>query len=636
MGEQEKSGLRSYQKAGAEFLASRRGAILADEQGTGKTIQTIAAMNLLNIRRALIVCPATLKLNWRDELATWLTTRASVGVAEGGSWPKADIVIVNYDILDRHQAHINNTWPALIADEAHYIKNRESKRTKMVLTIPAERKWLLTGTPILNRPKEIWTLLRCIDPRQWPRFRDFVLRYCGAHRDRYGRWNIDGASNTAELAERLKPYMIRRLKRDVLTELPEKIRQTILLPANREIRDALKVEHENAAVLMQDGVKAAAMGDLAKARRFLGLAKVGPAVAHIKDILEQEPKVVVFAHHKEVIARILELVGVKAVSITGDTPMKARHQAVQAFQNDPAVRVFVGNLQAAGVGLTLTAASVAVMVEQDWVPGVMAQAEDRIHRIGQDRGVVVQYICFDGSLDARMAKSVARKEKIISAVVQPNEGNITMSLESILERIAVAMEKQTEQYDAMLNRIGTQERLVSNVTAQAAETMKAAGAATTAEMTVPATDWDPLKEKVMNRYTAEKRAAMEALANKVGLPFDAKMTGQQLHQLLLDRLSEPTTEAPAPQEAPAAPQEAPAAEESFDFGDSAPAPEEPKKYKIEEVRAALFGYCKSIGAKDSGPGIALIKEATGKAALAEVNPAEFHKIMDAIEAKKGF
>jgi len=128
---------------------------------------------------------------------------------------------------------------------------------------------------------------------------------------------------------------------------------------------------------------------------------------------------------------------------------------------------------------------------------------------------------------------------------------------------------------------------------------------------------------------------MEALANKVGLPFDAKMTGQQLHQLLLDRLSEPTTEAPAPQEAPAAP-EAPAPEESFDFGDSAPTAEEPKKYKIEEVRAALFGYCKSIGAKDSGPGIALIKEATGKAALAEVNPAEFHKIMDAIEAKKGF
>lgn len=207
-----------------------------------------------------------------------------------------------------------------------------------------------------------------------------------------------------------------------------------------------------------------------------------------------------------------------------------------------------------------------------------------------------------------------------------------MSLESILERIAVALEKQTEQYDAMLNRIGTQERLVSNVTAQAAETMKAAGAATPAEMTVPATDWDPLKEKVMNRYTAEKRATMEALANKVGLPFDAKMTGQQLHQLLLDRLSEPTTEAPAPQEAP----EAPAPEESFDFGDSAPAAEEPKKYKIEEVRAALFGYCKSIGAKDSGPGIALIKEATGKAALAEVNPAEFHKIMDAIEAKKGF
>ena len=121
--------LKPYQAVGSRFLAGSRGAILADEMGLGKTVQAISALNELGVKRALIVCPASLKLNWRDELATWLTTGASVGVAEGTSWPLADIVIVNYDILDRHAVALGHTWPALIADEAHYIKNRESKRT---------------------------------------------------------------------------------------------------------------------------------------------------------------------------------------------------------------------------------------------------------------------------------------------------------------------------------------------------------------------------------------------------------------------------------------------------------------------------------------------------------------------------
>lgn len=230
---------------------------------------------------------------------------------------------------------------------------------------------------------------------------------------------MEGAANLNELAEKLQPYMLRRLKGDVLTELPAKTRQTIIFPAtSRDVRDAIAVEREMESLSMS-GASVAQLADLARARKTLGMAKVPAALEHIQNVLESEPKVVVFAHHRDVISAILTRAGVKAVSITGDTSSKARHAAVEAFQNDPEVRLFVGNLQAAGVGLTLTAASVAIFVEQDWTPGVLFQAEDRIHRIGQSRPVLIQYLVFDGSLDARMSKSLARKEKIIQEAIKP-------------------------------------------------------------------------------------------------------------------------------------------------------------------------------------------------------------------------
>lgn len=621
--------LLPYQLAGVRFCASRPGVLLADEMGLGKTVQAICALNALQAKKALIICTASLKLNWRDELATWLTTGASIGVACGKKWPDADIVIINYDILVRYPDKLRYPWPVVVLDEAHNIRNRTTQRAKEVLKIPARRRLLLTGTPLLNRPKEAWMLLRYIDPPKWNAYRSFVMRYCAPWRDRWGRWHEDGAANLDELAEKLKPYMIRRLKADVLTELPAKTRQTLLFPVtSRDVRDAITVERE--LELADPALKGAQLADLARARKTLGMAKVPAAVDHILDVLESERKVVVFAHHREVIAALLSKAGVKAVSITGDTSMKARNEAVHAFQNDPEVRLFVGNLQAAGVGLTLTAASVAIFVEQDWTPGVLLQAEDRIHRIGQDRPVLIQYLVFDGSLDARMVKSLARKERIIQEAIKPtDQGAVEMTIESILERIAVAMERTaaaTEE-NTRLNDKWTSyllnEKMAEKEPTTSGETEAPSEATASAA-------WDPYTAPIQGKYGKDKREVLEAEAKKHGVAFTEKTTGAQLHEAVMAAHNAGRRAERDEEEAPSA-DFTPVVEDDFDIPVDEPKVEA-KKYTPEETRKALTDYAKRLGAKDAGPITELIKKVTGKSKFGEVAPGDYGKLIEAAEA----
>jgi SWI/SNF-related matrix-associated actin-dependent regulator 1 of chromatin subfamily A len=606
--------LKPYQRTGVGFLASKRGAILGDEMGLGKTAQAICAMVQAGVTRALVICPASLKLNWRDEVGTWAPGR-TVGIADTKTWPDADVVIVNYDILEKLKDRLfEKPWPLVGADEAHYIKNPKAKRSKMVLKIPTARRWLLTGTPMLNRPRELWTLLRLVDPKEWPSYKKFVFRYCDPKwivKNGAREFSIDGSSNEEELAARLAPYMLRRLKADVLQELPDKIRQTILLaPGSRTVKDAIKMERELAQKQARGG---AVLGEIAKVRQEIGKAKVPAAVEHVYSVLEQEEKILIFAHHRSVVAKLAgELEEFGVVTVTGDTPKTKRHENVLAFQNDPKVRVFIGNLQAAGVGLTLTAARVALFVEQDWGPKIMEQAEDRVHRIGQSRNVLIQYLCFDGSLDAVMARTAARKEEVIRAIIKPTtEGATDMSIESILERIAAALEKQTEQYDALL-RQDYIAKPAEKKTAEtpAVETAKPAG-------TFAAGDWDPKKEKVLGRYDAAKRAALEAEAKRLGLPVDPKMTGAQIHEAILRAVTEPTMEVVV-EEAPA-----------DDFGGfDEPAATEPEKtYTPEEMRAKLIAFCRAKGFKDPTPANELIAQLfPGKGKFGELTPADYPKL----------
>lgn len=440
-----------FQKAGIAYATKRTNVLIGDEMGLGKTIQAIGIANAdPEARSVLVICPASLKLNWKREWEKWDVKALTVGIANG-KLPEAQVVIINYDIIAKHRdALMARQWDLLIVDECHYLKNPKAQRTKAVLgerksatagiTARRRRRVFLTGTPIVNRPVELWPLVESLDPDGLGRnFFSYAKRYTNATHNGYG-WDFSGASNLEELQEKLRTtVMVRRLKADVLTELPPKRRQVIEIPANgleglvkretamaarhEELMDALRTAAELAKAegaeayaeaigRLRDAGKIA-FEEMAQARHELALAKVPYLVEHMEECIESSGKVVVMVWHRDVVQALMDKFGARAVQVHGDVSLADRQAAVDRFQTDPACQVFVGTIKAAGVGLTLTAASHVVFGELWWVPGDITQAEDRCHRIGQTNSVLVQHLVVDGSLDARMAKTMVAKQNVI-------------------------------------------------------------------------------------------------------------------------------------------------------------------------------------------------------------------------------
>ncbi len=423
-----------YQKAGIKFASTKRSTLIGDEMGLGKTIQAIGVINLdPACRKILVICPASLKINWQREMEKWLVADFSIGIATAKSFPNTDIVIVNYDIIKKFHNKIHRySWDMLIVDECHYVKNPKTARAKEILgwvekddkskclpAIKADRRLFMTGTPIVNRPIELWPIAHSLDPVEFNSFWSYAKMFCDATKDNWG-WDFSGASNLDQLQIKLRSsIMVRRLKKDVLKELPSKVRQIIELPQNgcvkaiRAEAKALKAMglsvEEAVDALIKDSIH---FTELAKVRHETALSKVPAVVAFLEDALESSDKVVCFAHHRDVIEQICNSFP-GSLKITGDTPMQERQDNVDRFQNDPSCKLFVLNLQAGGVGLTLTAASHVVFAEEDWVPGNISQGEDRCHRIGQKDTVLVQHLVLDGSIDANMAKTIVAKQAVI-------------------------------------------------------------------------------------------------------------------------------------------------------------------------------------------------------------------------------
>lgn len=377
-------------------------------------------------------------------------------VRDTGGAGHTTVLLVNYDIVKKLISVIDKvTYDLIILDECQYIKNPKASRTQASLAIPAKRRVFLTGTPILNRPVELWPMVNAIDPEGMGKsFFGFAQRYCGAKQVRAGRkmvWDFTGASNLEELQDKMRQgFMVRRLKADVLKELPAKRRQIIPLEANGA-SSILKAEKklieqlgfEEAARALEG--QSAAFTEMAKLRHDLGVAKVEKALDHIKDMLDSVEKVIVFAHHHDVIDGLRDgLSEYGLVTVTGQTPGADRQRAVDLFQTDPGCRVFLGNIKAAGVGLTLTAASTVVFVESDWTPGWMQQAEDRAHRIGQTESVLVQYLVFDGSMDAVLAQTLVSKADISDRALDREVDPKDMS--AVIEHINMAGVLEKEGY----------------------------------------------------------------------------------------------------------------------------------------------------------------------------------------------
>jgi SWI/SNF-related matrix-associated actin-dependent regulator 1 of chromatin subfamily A len=342
-------------------------------------------------------------------------------------------------------------WDLLIVDECHYCKNPKAGRTKKVLGVPqqwgrkdgswyvkkarvpglidqSKKKVFLTGTPILNRPAEIFALLQALDPQTWRSKSKFEKRYCAAAMTRWG-WDASGASNLDELQQKLRStIMIRRKKADVLKELPAKRRQVVILPSDsREMKTILKEQKELLEGLELDGElldnlnsQVGHFSELSALRKMIAMAKLPSVIDYLDNMIEEGiKKIVVFAHHHDVVDALMDHYGANAVRLDGRMNIDQKQQSIDAFQNTD-VQIFVASIKAAGVGITLTAASHCVFAEISWTPADLSQAEDRLHRIGQLNSVSVQHLIVDGSLDAYMIETIIQKQEIIDQAVEAN------------------------------------------------------------------------------------------------------------------------------------------------------------------------------------------------------------------------
>lgn len=438
-----------YQKAAIHFANQRKATLIGDEMGSGKSIMTAGIINSNEeFKSILVICPSSLRLNWKRELEKWLVNSYDVGIVNRSDYPvEADIVIINFDVVHKHHEKLTEkVWDLLVIDEVHFLKSKSARRSKYVFgnkksriePIQANKKIFLSGTPIVNKPIELFPIIQALDPDTWSSQWSYAHRYCDAKHNGWG-WDFTGASNLDELQDKLRStIMIRRLKKDILPELPPKFRQIIELPNTEKTQKLIQQEmsewERNEEVLSQlrtsmalakinedkDGYRdsvnklkegvTARFSAIAKLREVVALAKLPYVIEHLRDI---EDKVVVFAHHKSVIKKLKEAFGDEAVMLVGDTKMADRQKAVDEFQKNPEIKYFLGSITAAGVGITLTASSHVVFAELDWVPGNVSQCEDRSHRLGAVNNVLVQHLVLEGSLDAKIAKTLIQKQEVI-------------------------------------------------------------------------------------------------------------------------------------------------------------------------------------------------------------------------------
>ena len=419
-----------HQKIAIEKLAGSKRFILADDMGLGKTTATIIAALETGAKKILIICPASLKINWQREIANY--TDRSVFISEGKKFSlEHDFVIVNYDILKNFHDTKNKeasllqqgNFDLVILDEAHMVSNPQAQRTKIInhFVKNINRVWLLTGTPMTSRPMNYYNLLYLIESPVAQNWMAYAIRYCQGYQFTAGKrkvWNVSGASNLEELRDRTSKQILRRLKEDVL-DLPDKIITPVYLRLQSKEYEGLMGEYydwydknpdESTSLTVQ-------FSKLMKVRKVIANEKVNQTIEFAENILEQGKKVIIFTNFTDTLQSIYQHFGKKAVYLDGSCSNSQRQQAVDLFQNDEKVQVFVGNLKAAGVGLTLTAAEVVIMNDLSFVPAEHAQAEDRAYRYGQKSNVLVYYPLFDNSIEGAIYDILNKKKEIIRTVM---------------------------------------------------------------------------------------------------------------------------------------------------------------------------------------------------------------------------
>ena len=427
--------LRSYQQEGVDFLSTRRHSYLGDDMGLGKTIQAISVMNNSSMSKILIICPATVKPNWKRELGNWLHNKQMlIHVVSSGSdnmSNRANIIIVNYDLLlkDHILKQLKAThFDILICDEAHYLKNMKAERTKRVLgkagvAWRAKHKIMLSGTPVLNKPVELYVVLKTLYPQAigaYDTYEKFAYRYNGAYKDSMGYMRLGQPTNLRELHQKLSGFLIRRKIEDVEEELPAVTYQIIEFPMDDKIKKVIDHEHELQGA--DDGKGNGTFGNMAILRHETAWAKIDSCVKHIKNLMDEKEKVVIFAHHRDIIDELRnKLSGYGVRVLQGSMTPDQKQKSIDDFVERGDIRIFIGQVQAAGQGVDglQKVANTIVFVESSWVPGEIKQAVGRLKRIGQKEDkLFAQFLVAEGTIDASMIMSVVYKDKAIQQLTE--------------------------------------------------------------------------------------------------------------------------------------------------------------------------------------------------------------------------
>ena len=436
-----------HQKEAIQKLVENKKFILADDMGLGKTTSTIIASLETGAKKVLIICPATLKINWKREIENY--SDKPIYIAEGKNFnTDADFVITNYDIIknfhdpkkkDDSQILLSK-FDLVIVDEAHYIKNATAQRTKLINDIVKniERIWLLTGTPMTSRPIDYFNLLSIIDSPVARNWMAYAIRYCQGYQFNVGGrkiWNVTGASNLEELRDRTLGLTLRRLKENVL-DLPDKIITPVYLRLkSKEYEEVMgeyydwydKNPEESKSLTVQ-------FSKLTKVRQIIADEKITQTIELAENILEQDKKVIIFCNFTDSLNKIAEHFGKAAVKLNGAMSKPEKQYSVDQFQENPKIKVFVGNIKAAGVGITLTAAEAVIMNDLSFLPSDHAQSEDRAYRYGQKNNVLVYYPIFENTIEGIIYDILNNKKQVIATVMGDNL-NPADAAEEILQRI---------------------------------------------------------------------------------------------------------------------------------------------------------------------------------------------------------
>lgn len=402
------------------------------------TSATIASLES-GAKKILIVCPASLKINWKREIENYTDRR--ILIVEGRKWGSTfDFYIINYDIIKNYHTTdksedsedykllVNEKFDLAIVDEAHYISNTTANRTRLLNdvldTIP--KVWLLTGTPMTSRPINYFNLLKIVDSPLTLNWQSYVKRYCKGFQFKVGTrkrkvWNTSGASNLDELRERTKNVVLRRLKTDIL-DLPEKIITPIFIELNskmydEELEDFVRISNDK----KEDETITITLNRLMKVRQLISYEKIPYTCELIDKCIEQGKKVIVLTNFTMTLDMIHEKYKKTSVVLDGRMNKDRKQESVDRFQNDDKIKVFIGNIKAAGVGITLTAGEVVIMNDLSFVPADHSQGEDRAYRYGQKNSVLVYYPVFENTIEKTIYNILQKKKNIIDQVMGDGE-----------------------------------------------------------------------------------------------------------------------------------------------------------------------------------------------------------------------